>query len=180
MAKDRRILPGLHGQATAPQRARTFPADDVIAQWVFALTATAQDLAAADSAFRDALNQGVAFRSSYRYRQLIARVYDAERVLLALDQHDGVGSFLAEIPECEEPVAFLRDAYLPREESRVRAIFGDMRHRTVHHSPAGSKELRDALIKAGDVEVRRLVDSKRRRPFTSGPRRSRHVSSSET
>jgi hypothetical protein len=92
------------GKPQHPKVRELFPADDVIAQWVFALTATAQDLAVADRALTDALDGGVAFRSSYLYRQLIARVYEAERVLIAVDQHDDVGAFVADLAECEEPV----------------------------------------------------------------------------
>jgi hypothetical protein len=136
---------------------------------VFALTATAQDLAAAEATLRDALDEGVAFRSSYRYRQLIARVYEAERLLIAVDQHDHVRSFLADIPECGEPIAFLREAYLPHDQSSVRAVLGEMRHRTVHHSPVGSQELRNALLEAGDVEVRLHVDSEEKKAFYEWP-----------
>jgi hypothetical protein len=42
-----------------------FPADHIGAQWVFALTAATQDIIAADRGLRDALEEGVDFRSAY-------------------------------------------------------------------------------------------------------------------
>jgi hypothetical protein len=152
-----------------PNVRKLFPADDLVAQWVFALTATAQDLAAAERAFRDALDEGVAFRSNYLYRQLVARIYEAERVVIAIEQHEAVGVFLAGLPESESHVAVLREAYLPHDESRVRAVYGEMRHRTVHHSPVGSEELRDALREAGEEEVRLLVDYDEKQAFYEWP-----------
>ena len=39
----------------------------------------------------------------------------------------------------------------------------------MHHSPVGSQELRNALLEAGDVEVRLLVDSKEKKAFYEWP-----------
>src|SRR4051794_11860062 len=105
----------------APLRVRElFDPDDVVAQWVFALSATVTDLATAESVFRDALENSTAVRTGYLYRQLIARLYEAERVVTAIDQQAPVRAFLGALVTAGPSVEFLRDHYLPVEQSRVR------------------------------------------------------------
>jgi hypothetical protein len=146
-----------------------FPADDLVAQWVFALTATAADISEAERPFRDAMDSDLPVRVNYRYRQLIARIYEAERVVVAIDRHQEVADFLAEIEATGPAVRFLRETYVPHATSRARSAFGGMRHRTVHHSHVGSNELRDALVEAGDEEARLLMDHTKGRALYEWP-----------
>jgi hypothetical protein len=139
-----------------------FPADDLVARWVFSLSAVLEDLALTESRFADVLrgDHGPMW-TGYWYRQLIARLYEAERPILAVEQHEAVRHFLAGVPDARAPLAFLTDHYVPADAatpSRVRATYGGMRHRTVHHSWPGSDELRQALEDAGDEEARILVN----------------------
>src|SRR5438270_12388624 len=91
-----------------------FDPDDLVSQWVFAITATVEDLSIAESLFKNALdNDAAALLTGYHYRQLIARLYEAERVVLAIDQHQDVRDFVSEQADAQPAIEFLRDAYLP-------------------------------------------------------------------
>jgi hypothetical protein len=138
-----------------------FPADDLVAQWVFSLSAVAEDLAITEAAFQDVLHgEGAPLWTGYHYRQVIARLYEAERPVISAGQHDDVCAFVAEIPGAAEHIDYLADQYVAPEGqmSKVRATFGGMRHRTVHHSRIGSAELREALEAAADEDARILVN----------------------
>jgi hypothetical protein len=142
-----------------------FPADDLVAQWVFALSAVAEDLAITEAAFQDVLHDDSApLWTGYYYRQVIARLYEAERPIISARQRDDVRAFLAEIPEAAEHIDYLADLYVAADGqlSKVRATFGGMRHRTVHHSWVGSAELREALEAAAGEDARILVNRNER------------------
>jgi hypothetical protein len=144
-----------------PTVAELFPAGDLVAQWVFSLSAVAEDLSITEAAFQDVLHgDGAPLWTGYHYRQLIARLYEAERPIITARQREDVCSFLAAIPEAAEHLDYLADHYVAPEgeQSKVRATFGGMRHRTVHHSRVGSKELREALEVAADEDARILVN----------------------
>lgn len=137
-----------------------FPAGDLVAQWVFSLSAVAEDLGITEAAFQDVLHgDGAPLWTGYHYRQLIARLYEAERPIITARQREDVRRFLAAIPEAAEHLDYLADHYVAPEgeQSKVRATFGGMRHRTVHHSWVGSNELREALEVAADEDARILV-----------------------
>lgn len=139
-----------------------FPADDLVARWVFSLSAVLEDLALIESLFADVLrNDRGALWTGHAYRQLIARLYEAERPIIAVQHHDEVRTFLAGVPNARQPLEFLTDHYVPQDgvrQSKVRTTYGGMRHRTVHHSWPSSEELRQALIDAGDEEARIIVN----------------------
>jgi len=85
-----------------------FPADDLVAQWVFSLSAVAEDLAITEAAFQDVLHgDGAPLWTGYHYRQVIARLYEAERPIISTRQRDDVRAFLAEIPDAAEHVDYL-------------------------------------------------------------------------
>jgi hypothetical protein len=139
-----------------------FPADDLVARWVFSLSAVLEDLALTESQFADVLRSDRgALWTGYHYRQLIARLYEAERPIIAVKRHHEVREFLAGIPDAQAPLAFLIEYYVPADgtsASKVRETYGGVRHRTVHHSWPASDELRQALEDAGDAEARILVN----------------------
>lgn len=115
----------------------------------------------AESAFRrdldaDAEPQVV----GYYYRHLVARIYEAERAILALEQHAEARAFAESLPGAQAALSFLRSAYItpPGGRSTVRETFGDVRHLSVHHSWVGSDELREALHLGADEEARIIVN----------------------
>ncbi len=135
----------------------------MVAQWVFTLTATVADLGTAEGLFQDSLHSDEpAVRTSYHYRQLMARLYEAERVVAGIDTEE-VAGFLDERVAAGRPVEFLRAQFLPIESSVARSTFGYARHRTIHHAHVGSKELRATLSAAGGQNARILVDTQQER-----------------
>ena len=138
-----------------------FPPDDPVAQWVFSLSAVAEDLSITESAFQEVLHgdRGPLW-TGYHFRQVIARLYEAERPIVSAREREDVTALLARLPAAAEHMGFLADHYIGHagEPSKVRVTFGGMRHRTVHHSWVGSAELRDALELAADQEARILVN----------------------
>src|SRR5688572_17269466 len=91
-----------------------FDPDDVVSHWVFALSAAVTDIGIAEAVFADSLGDEVpASRTGYHYRQLIARLYEAERVVIAFDEHEEVRQFVTPLPYANEAIDFLRQAYLP-------------------------------------------------------------------
>jgi hypothetical protein len=142
-----------------------FPADDLVAQWVFSLSAVAEDLAITEAAFGDVLpGDGAPLRTGDHYRQVIARLYEAERPIISARRRDDVRALLAEILDAAEHIDYVADPYVAPEGqlSKVRTTFGGMRHRTVHHSWVGSVELREALEVAAGEDARILINRNER------------------
>ena len=137
-----------------------FRPEDEIGQWVFALTAATQDLALAESAFRAELDADRTPQTGYYFRHMVARIYEAERPILALEQHREARAFAESLPDAQEALSFLRSVYIgkPGARSRVRETFGDARHLSVHHSRVGSEELREILRLAAGEEARIIVN----------------------
>jgi hypothetical protein len=138
-----------------------FRPEDEIGQWVFALSAATEDLALAESAFRRELDADAEPQVvGYYYRHLVARIYEAERPILALDQHPKARAFAGSLSDAQDALSFLRSAYIATSggRSRVRDTFGDVRHLSVHHSWVGSDELREALRLGADEEARIIVN----------------------
>jgi len=148
-----------------------FDPGDAVSQWVFALSASVTDLASIESLFHDSLHDDAtpAVRTSYLFRQLVSRIYESDCVIYAIDQFDAVGEFVANLPYASEPVAYLREQFLPEGTSRVRRVFGDVRNRTAHHSRVGSRELKCALAEAADQNARILVDVEQKRLYYEWP-----------
>jgi hypothetical protein len=138
-----------------------FPADEIVAQWVFSLSAVAEDLSITEAAFQEVLHgdRGPLWTGCY-FRQLIARLYEAERPIISARQREEIAAFLAELPDAAGHIDFLAGHYVAPEgqQSKIRATFGGMRHRTVHHSWVGAAELRNALEVAADEEARIIVN----------------------
>ena len=105
-----------------------FPADDLIAQWVFSLSAVAEDLSITEAAFQSVLhdNDGAPLWTGYHYRQVIARLYEAERPIIAARQTDKIREFVATVPGATEHLDYLVDHYVAPEGemSKICAAFG--------------------------------------------------------
>jgi len=146
-----------------------FPSDDLVGHWVFTLAATTADLSAVDEVAARFQNEHKHAEHLYFYRLLIARLYEARRAVLPIDQHSQIAKFLAEIPEATEPIEFLRDHYLPVDDSKISQLYGLHRHRTIHHAFVGSQELEETLAVAGDEVARMVADHEDRRLYLEFP-----------
>jgi hypothetical protein len=137
-----------------------FPADDLVAQWVFALSAVVEDLAVADTQLHRALRDESNGASTFHYRVLVSRVFEARRVVIVAEEHRPIQDFLRESPKANAEFSVLRRLYVPRDgaASRVDALYALVRHRTVHHAFPGSDELRDALEASSDLEAFYVLD----------------------
>ena len=111
-----------------------FPADDLVAQWVFSLSAVAEDLSITEAAFQEVLhgNRG-ALWTGYHFRQVIARLYEAERPIVSAHQREDVKRFLASVPDAAEHLDFLvgycKEEWLHHEWPEavaLRALLGDL------------------------------------------------------
>lgn len=137
-----------------------FPADDLVAQWVFMLSAVVEDLAVADAQFRQAMKDDSNGQLTLHFRVLVSRIYEANRVLRFADSHDAIEPFVAQRPEAAREFKVLQGMYADDDGSRSRVdqLYALMRHRTVHHSFPGSAELTDALTGAADMEAFYVLD----------------------
>jgi hypothetical protein len=130
-----------------------FEPDDVIAQWVFQMCAVTEDLSVADALLYDALTRDDrASLIGYHYRQVRARLYEAKRPIITLDQREDIRAWVDSLPDIDAPLGTLRAAYLPADASVVDRLYELARHRTVHFSWVNGDELRDTLAAASDTQ----------------------------
>jgi hypothetical protein len=83
-----------------------FPADDVAGQWVFSLSALVNDLHVITRRLR-AVEQGDLKELLCFYRQLVTRLYEAGRLVVAIDKQPEIAAFVGEQPLAT--LASLRD-----------------------------------------------------------------------
>lgn len=121
-----------------------FPADDPVARWVFSATAVAEDIAIVFGAMNDAANAEHVRERIYFYRQLITRLVEARRLVVAVDKDPALASFAA--PLLQSPQMNLREVYTrpgDGSKSTVEELYSQLRHRSVHYMQGS--ELRDEL-----------------------------------
>jgi hypothetical protein len=142
-----------------------FRSDDSVARWCFAVTGAAEDLSRAEVPFRDALERPLRsdnfLRLSYYFRQLLARVFEARRPVVAATNQADVAHFVAATRGTSEPLDYLADVYIAgpgKARSKVEDQLGDPRNITIHHAWPDSDELRAALQRAAYLPARVLVD----------------------
>jgi hypothetical protein len=122
-----------------------FPDGDLVAQWVFLVSALSEDLRVTIGRNAE-VRDDTGFRlMSYLHRQTIVRLYEARRLVVAVDKHDEVREFAT--PLLGQFGLDLRDYYLRREgrHSVVEELWEEVRHRSVHYMHVGSDELADLL-----------------------------------
>ncbi len=140
-----------------------FPADDVLAQWVFSLTALAEDLTAVTAIGRRVSADEPDIRIGLLYmRQMVTRLYEARRLIEVADQQPAVSHFITRLGGEENSwMAFLKQIYGHNHGKRsvVDELFEELRHATVHYSWVGSNELRDYLREIGWMPARLVVKS---------------------
>lgn len=113
-----------------------FPADDLVAQWVFTVTSLAEDILMLMARLEtDQLREKMLF-----YRLLTTRLYEARRLVFARAEHTAIKEFAGDMNFGGVDVV---KAYLPREDGKspVEKLYDVGRHRTVHYSSIGSDEL---------------------------------------
>jgi hypothetical protein len=120
-----------------------FPSGDVVAQWVFSVTSLAEDLAI----LTPLLSGDDMRRKMWFYRQLIARLLEARRLVQAHAEHPEIAEFTApnglKFGSTDLAAAYARPSI--HERSVVEKLYADSRNRTVHYSPVGKAELRGLL-----------------------------------
>jgi hypothetical protein len=145
-----------------------FPADDLVAQWVFSLTSLAEDL----TILTPLLNRDDMREKMWFYRQLITRLLEARRLVQAHEDHREIAEFTApnglKFGSVDLAAAYARPSV--HERSAVEKLYADSRNRTVHYSKVGEPRAsrtptRLPLAAGKDDHVRR-----RRGPRTSADR----------
>jgi hypothetical protein len=125
-------------------------------RWVFLLSETVSDLAIAESVFKDALH-GDDSHPAHRFylqRQLLARIVEADRVVLAIPGNRKVEEYVKRIgAKAEADWLVARFSKGASGESVIDTALRAARHRTVHHAKLNSPELEATLELAGDEVV---------------------------
>jgi hypothetical protein len=117
-----------------------FPANDLVAQWVFTVTSVAEDILMLMARLEtDQLREKMLF-----YRLLTTRLYEARRLVFARAEHTAIREFAGDMNFAGVDLV---KAYTPGEDgkSSVEKLYDAGRHRTVHYSSIGSDELCDLL-----------------------------------
>jgi hypothetical protein len=142
-----------------------FPATDPLSRWMFSLSALADDLAVLDHMLQDSWDDAGSPTFTY-FRLIVARIYEGERIVTAMDAHARTAGFLAGVPKATDASARLRAAYRrdlsvrnKAEQSHVERTFARARHLTVHYPQRA--ELARILRDAHDLEARAWQDHAR-------------------
>ena len=96
----------------------------------------------------------------FHYRVLVARIYEARRVVIAAENRQEIGEFVRSVTAARVEWKLLREQYIADgdDKSRVDELYAEMRHRTVHHSFPGSPEVSEALTAAAELEAFYILD----------------------
>jgi hypothetical protein len=119
-----------------------FPADDLVAQWMFLLSMVVDDLQTVQQEQKAAIaSGGDPRRMLFSQRVLTIRLYEARRLVYVVDSQPAIASFIAQNDFFEQ----LRRYYHPIGASAVDQLYGVLRHQSVHYMWPGSDELASAL-----------------------------------
>jgi hypothetical protein len=133
-----------------------FDADNKVDRWVFMLAAVMADLAPMESTFKTAVH-GDDSHPAHRFflqRQLAARIFEANRVVLAIRGNREVAKFVRQVGARDEADWLIeRFAKSDADQSVIDEILREPRHRTVHHAKLNSAELRATLTLTHDEAV---------------------------
>jgi hypothetical protein len=126
-----------------------FPATDLVAQWVFCVTALSEDIMVLTDPLQTAVRRGDLREMLAYYRLLVTRLYEGRRLVLALEDYPDVSEFAAPLMPTPSGVD-LRDVYVRESEDKppvIEEMYAQIRHRTVHYMRVGSRELRRELAR---------------------------------
>jgi hypothetical protein len=142
-----------------------FPADDLLARWVFSVTAAAESMAIAELTFVDTRELPPTppnvVRLFFHYRHLLGRIHEASRPIEAVGAHPEIRTWVDEIPAAAEPLAALLRVYSEGPDgsrSIADETFGLTRNRAVHLARPGTQELREILEQAAELPALIHVD----------------------
>jgi hypothetical protein len=133
-----------------------FPAEDVVGQWMFSVSAIADDLGILLIEQKEAAASGDLRRMLFVQRVLATRLYEARRIVLAVDTRPEVSAFLSD--KKLEPLDRLREFYLPAGSSPVDELYAVLRHNSVHYMWPGGEEISGALRQASHLPARTRID----------------------
>lgn len=124
-----------------------FPAEDVLAQWVYSVACVAEDVHVVMDLLKRLPRDEHSLRPSmYVWGLLMTRIYEARRVVWAIGKTQEVRKLVGDrlgpgggLNLCE--------VYAKRDggQSLVEELYSDARHRGVHHPWVGSSELEGLL-----------------------------------
>src|SRR2546423_922719 len=124
-----------------------FPADDPVAQWVFSLSLVANDLMVLEGPMKKSAEDDDIRAMIAVYRQMVIRLYEARRLILAIDKFQEIADFLG-LEKQPKLLMRLRDVYTPKPgeaRSQIELLYGELRHKSVHYPWVGKDEIRDVL-----------------------------------
>jgi hypothetical protein len=121
-----------------------FPADDVVGQWVFTLNCVGRDIRVLIGELRgppDEMERQMLFA-----RLIATRLYEARRLVDAYDKYNEIRDFVGDGIKGRD-VDLLAAYRRPSQgvKSEIEHLYSETRHRTVHYSQIGEKELRQLL-----------------------------------
>lgn len=122
-----------------------FPADDLVAQWVFTLTSVAEDLMLLTKELReveaDDLRDYVLF-----YRLLLTRILEARELVRAWKKYSAIRDFTrGELKWGKLDLVAVYTRPAADQRSVVEQLYVDSRNRTSHYSKIGESELAGLL-----------------------------------
>jgi hypothetical protein len=143
-----------------------FPANDLVAQWVFGLTVLAQDLAVLFEPLKRAQIDDDQRARLFFYRQMLTKLYEARWLV-----HDAVTQaelepFAARLLKTATGLD-LRDYYLrpdPDTRSVIENLYAELRHQSVHYMRVGTAEFRDTLAAYARYPARVVLGKEEGRP----------------
>jgi hypothetical protein len=139
-----------------------FPDGDVVAQWVFSLTALVEDLSVLTRALKRAREEEDLRAFLFGYRQLVTRLYEARRLATAARTVPAIAAFIGDLLRRPPGGIDLERAYLrdpETKESTVEHLYAGLRHRTVHYLQPGSQELADMLWEHSGYPAQIAIES---------------------
>jgi hypothetical protein len=139
-----------------------FPADDVVAQWVFTLTAVADDLRILLGMMDLSKMEEQIAEQTTLFRLLMSRLLEARRVVDAWRRFPEIQDLTG--GKLEFGSLDLLSAYSCPDgkgaRSQVEKLYVDSRNRTVHYSHVGESELTDLLRDYGWSPARITVSER--------------------
>lgn len=131
-----------------------FPCNDRASRWVFSVTCLVQDLWVLTSLFdrrglvrRPGHGEAIDLTATiFHQRTLVARLYEAWRLIKALDDHADLAAYVGGSTSgfgIDLRHMYARDGGKPSE---IEQLYEQTRHRAVHYSRIDSLELSDVLL----------------------------------
>lgn len=86
-----------------------FPDGDVVGQWVFSVTALSEDIQLVTHPMQDAKDRQDLRALLFYYRHLVTRLYEARRLVTAVEHRSDLASFLGSLLDRSRLGVDLRD-----------------------------------------------------------------------